>query len=104
MRISDRYERFTDRVNTTKAGATTSSDQAVGKATPVTAPARAAPQSPAPAARTPHSSLLSVKVSDRAAQLSAGSARLEELRESVRNGTFKVDAHAIAQSLVGEDI
>lgn len=91
MRISDRYERFTDRVSTTKAGATTASDKAVGKTTPVTAPARAA-----------QASLLSVKVSDRAAQLSAGSARLEELKESVRNGTFKVDARAIAQALVGE--
>ena len=89
MRISDRYERFADRVTTAKAGATTASDKAGsgGKAKPV--------------AEQP--SVLSVKVSDRAAQLSAGSTRLDELKEQIRNGTFKVDARAIANKLVGED-
>ena len=48
-------------------------------------------------------SVLSVKVSERAAQLSAGSARLDELKDQIRNGTFKVDARAIANKLVGED-
>ena len=89
MRISDRYERFADRVSTSKAGATAASDKAgaggpkVKKAEP--------------------SGVLSVSVSDRAAQLSAGSSRLDELRDAVRNGTFKVDARAIAEKLVGED-
>lgn len=91
MRISDRYERFTDRVSPSKAGATTASDKSVARAAPVAAPV------------APQPSVLSVKVSDRAAHLAAGSARLEELRESVRNGTFKVDARAIANALVGED-
>ncbi|CAN5925179.1 hypothetical protein BH11MYX4_BH11MYX4_26180 [soil metagenome] len=89
MRISDRYERFADRVSTSKAGATAGSDKAgAGKAKPMTA---AQP------------SVLSVSVSDRAAQLSAGSSRLDELRDAVRNGTFKVDARDIAEKLVGED-
>ena len=88
MRISDRYERFTDRVSTSKPGATTGADKSVGKAAPVTAP---------------QPSVLSVKVSAQAAQLSAGSARLDELKESVRNGTFKVDARAIADALLGQD-
>jgi anti-sigma28 factor (negative regulator of flagellin synthesis) len=51
----------------------------------------------------PQPSVLSVKVSAQAAQLSAGSARLEELKEQVRNGTFKVDARAIANVLVGDE-
>jgi anti-sigma28 factor (negative regulator of flagellin synthesis) len=89
MRISDRYERFADRVSTSKTGATAGSDKAgAGKAKPATA---AQP------------SVLSVSVSDRAAQLSAGSSRLDELRDAVRNGTFKVDARDIAEKLVGED-
>lgn len=87
MRISDRYERFTDRVSTSKTGATTGSDKSVAKI-------------PAVAAQP---SVLSVTVSDRAAHLSAGSARLDELKESVRSGTFKVDARAIANALVAED-
>jgi len=91
MRISDRYERFTDRVSAGKAGATTGSDKsAAGKAGPIAA----VPTQPG---------VLSVKVSDRAAQLSAGAARLEELKDQIRNGTFKVDARAIASKLVGED-
>lgn len=90
MRISDRYERFTDRVTTSKAGAATSGGVATAKAAPV-----------APVANQP--GVLSVKVSAQASQLSAGSARLEELRDQVRNGTFKIDARAIASKLVGED-
>jgi anti-sigma28 factor (negative regulator of flagellin synthesis) len=92
MRISDRYERFTDRVTTSKAGAagaTSGADKSVTKTAAVTAP---------------QPSVLSVKVSAEAAQLSAGSARLEELKQSVRNGTFKVDARAIANTLVGDDV
>lgn len=90
MRISDRYERFTDRLSSSKAGATTGSDKSGAGKEPVKA-----------AAGQP--SVLSVKVSERAAQLSAGSARLDELRDQIRNGTFKVDARAIANKLVGED-
>ncbi len=92
MRISDRYERFTDRASTAKASATTGSDKSgAGKGA---TKAEATPGQPA---------VLSVQVSDRAAQLSAGSARLDELRDQIRNGTFKVDARAIANKLVGED-
>jgi anti-sigma28 factor (negative regulator of flagellin synthesis) len=92
MRISDRYERFTDRLSSSKAGATTGSDKSgAGKAA---SPTAATPAQPG---------VLSVKVSDRALQLAAGSTRLDELKEQIRNGTFKVDARAIANKLVGED-
>jgi anti-sigma28 factor (negative regulator of flagellin synthesis) len=90
MRISDRYERFTDRLSSSKAGSTTAADKSGAGKEPV----KVVPGEP---------SVLSVKVSDRAAQLSAGAARLDELRVQIRNGTFKVDARAIANKLVGED-
>ena len=90
MRISDRYERFTDRLSSSKAGATAGADKSGAGKEPVKATAS-------------QPSVLSVKVSDRAAQLSAGSARLDELKEQILNGTFKVDARAIASKLVGED-
>lgn len=45
---------------------------------------------------------LEINVSERAQELARGAARLEELRASVRNGTFKIDPHAIAARLVGE--
>ena len=90
MRISDRYERFTDRLSSSKAGATAGTDKSDAGKEPVKATAS-------------QPSVLSVKVSDRAAQLSAGSARLDELKDQIRSGTFKVDARAIANKLVGED-
>ena len=90
MRISDRYERFTDRLSSSKAGSTTSTDKSGAGKEPVKVVAS-------------EPNVLSVKVSDRAAQLSAGSARLDELRDQIRNGTFKIDARAIATKLVGED-
>ena len=93
MRISDRYERFnTDRVQTTKSNATKAADTS---STGTTAAATTtAGQSP----------VLSVSVSDQARGLAAaGSARIEQLRDQVRNGTFKIDAKDIASKLVGED-
>ena len=44
-----------------------------------------------------------VHVSARAEQLASGADRVEELRAAVRNGTFKIDASAIAARLVGDD-
>jgi negative regulator of flagellin synthesis FlgM len=49
----------------------------------------------------------SVTLSARAQELSATSessaARVSALREQLKNGTFRVDAQAIAQKLVGDD-
>ncbi|MDB4942422.1 MAG: hypothetical protein JWP97_1956 [Labilithrix sp.] len=92
MRISDRYERFTERASTSKAGATDKTKAAVGKGS-----------AEKPAAATPDTGVLTVQVSDRAATLAAGAARLEQLKDQIRSGTFKVDAKAIADKLVGED-
>jgi anti-sigma28 factor (negative regulator of flagellin synthesis) len=83
MRISDRYERFLERVGTKgKPGAG-------GKAAPTEG------------AREADTTALKVSVSDEAKALAAGTARLDELRSAVRNGTYKVDAQAIARRLVG---
>lgn len=48
--------------------------------------------------------VLHVQVSERAHELSAKNvARLEELKASIKNGSFKVDADKIATKLVGDD-
>ena len=94
MRISDRYERFTDRVSASKAdkaGGAKGSDPSAAKPGPAVAIAGGG------------ASVLSVHVSDRAAQLSAGSARLEELKARIRDGSFAIDSRAIARSIAGED-
>ena len=94
MRISDRYERFNDRVGAGKAGGPSAAGAAKTDA-----------QSPATktAAARAETSVLWVSVSDRAATLAAGTARLDELKAQIAKGTFKVDAKAIAKSLVGDD-
>ena len=48
-----------------------------------------------------------VKMSSRARELAeaseASSAKVSALREKIQNGTFNIDAHAIAAKLVGSD-
>lgn len=92
MRITDRYERFTDRVGTKEAGAAKPAGTAnADKASSGAGATRGEP------------GVLTVQVSDRAATLNASAARLEELKQQIAKGTFKVDAKAIAKSLVGGD-
>jgi anti-sigma28 factor (negative regulator of flagellin synthesis) len=89
MRITDRYERLmeragpgaarpVDRTEKTGAGGRTAAEPRTG-------------------------SPLEVNVSARAQELAAGASRLQELKASIRDGSFKIDAHAIASRLVGED-
>lgn len=54
-------------------------------------------------ARKSESDVLSVCLSDRATLLSSSAARTEALRTAIREGTFEVDARAIARALV-EDV
>jgi anti-sigma28 factor (negative regulator of flagellin synthesis) len=94
MRISDRYERFNDRVQSPATGAAKASKETSAVADKTAAVASTKGGEPG---------VLTVSVSARAAQLSASSTRLQELKEQVKNGTYKVDAQAIAKSLVGDD-
>jgi hypothetical protein len=86
MRITDRYEALMDRVGSTPT-------RPVGKLERVSA----ARDARGPAAGR----ILDVNVSERAHALASNAARLEALRDAVRNGTYEVDAHAIAARLVG---
>lgn len=85
MRISDRYERFLDRVGSPTAKKTNEKSGAEG------------------ASGASNSDALKVEVSATAKALAAGTAKLDELKASVQNGTYKVDSRAIARKLVGED-
>lgn len=84
MRITDRYQSLMDRVG---AGAARSVDR-TGRAEGVSR------------AKAPESAL-EVTVSDRAQKLASGSARIEELRTAIENGSFVVDSARIARRLVG---
>jgi flagellar biosynthesis anti-sigma factor FlgM len=93
MRIHDAY---------TKLNGPTRTDAATGTRD------TAARAKDAGRAATPHDVSTSVSLSARAQELSAKtdparSARVAALREQVQNGTFTIDAHAIAGKLVGED-
>jgi anti-sigma28 factor (negative regulator of flagellin synthesis) len=95
MRITDRYQSLMDR----SAGAKGAATSAAAKAQQ----AERAAESTRAEGSHKTSDVMQVNVSARARELSAGAARLTELREAVQNGTFKVDADAIAARLVGED-
>lgn len=82
MRITDRYQSTIDRVGARPVEKTPSVEGA------------AQPKGKARAA-------VDVNVSDRAQELAAGAARLEELRVAIRDGTFRVDSQRIAETLVG---
>ncbi len=99
MKISDQYERFTDRGG---AGAVGVSPLAPAKGVSETAPTARARERAGEVRRT-EPGVLSVSVSSRAANLSTSAARLDELRSSIREGTFKIDARAIARALIGEE-
>jgi anti-sigma28 factor (negative regulator of flagellin synthesis) len=87
MRITDRYQSIegTQRVAPAKAAASTS------KAAPTTGTSDGA------------SGVLDVHVSQQAQELSARAGGVEQLKKQIQNGTFKVDADAIASKLVGGD-
>jgi anti-sigma28 factor (negative regulator of flagellin synthesis) len=89
MRIADRYQSLIART-----GATREVDKAkpADKSTAVGASRRFG--SPA---------VLDVNVSARAQELATGSARLAELKASIKDGSFRIDTHAIASRLVGGD-
>ncbi len=93
MRISDRYQRLAP------SPAESSAAREAGKARSVEGRASAA----RPAGAKTSASVLDVRVSDRAQELALGTARLDELKARIRDGSFVVDAHAIAARLVGED-
>ena len=60
-------------------------------------------QAPKTVARAEASEVLNVNVSGKAQELSARAGRLEELKASIRDGSFKADANKIATKLLGED-
>lgn len=84
MRISDRYQ---------------STIEFVSPAKPVQA---AAKSGGAEAKADAASNILDVHVSAQAQALSNRAAGLEQLKAQVQNGTFKIDADAIAAKLVGQ--
>lgn len=88
MRITDRYQALMNRVGTNPTRPAGKVERA-GSARDARGPA---------AGR-----LLDVNVSARAHELASSAARLDALRDAVRNGTYRVDAHAIAARLVGLD-
>ncbi len=61
------------------------------------------PQPLRPSSASATSSNVEVNVSKRAERLACGVERIAELRAAVRDGTFRVDASAIAARLVGDD-
>jgi anti-sigma28 factor (negative regulator of flagellin synthesis) len=87
MRISDRYQ-------------SVESAQRAAKAAPVASTSKAAP---AAGTTDGTSGILDVHVSAQAQELSARAAGVEQLKQQVQNGTFKVDPDAIAAKLVGGD-
>ncbi len=80
MRINDRYAKFLDRVL-----------PQTGK------PAEKVKES---GAGTKPSAALAVKVSERAQELATRADRVEELKSAIANGTYKVDARALASRLL----
>ena len=85
MRIQDRYERLLPQTVAPSAAA----GGAKGKA---------------PAASGAHvtgRASVEVSLSARAQELSSGASRVDELRAAIQAGTFRVDAFAIAERLVG---
>ncbi len=88
MRITDRYQPLMERAGT-------------GAARPVDKASRTEGATRAKGKAQDGASALEVSVSDRAQELAAGSARLEELRTAIKDGSFVVDAQRIAQRLVG---
>lgn len=92
MKITDRYQSLMDRVGPNKSAAT----KGVDKIANGEAAAKGGPEVKGDA--------VSVNVSAKAQEMSkAGAARIDELKAAIANGTFKVDAHAIAAKLVGDD-
>ncbi|HVH43895.1 MAG TPA: flagellar biosynthesis anti-sigma factor FlgM [Labilithrix sp.] len=89
MRITDRYQGLMDRVAPGAAKAVDKTE----KSEQGSSAAKAKPKATGGA--------LEVSVSDRAQELAAGTARLEELRNAIKDGSFKVDSKAIASKLVG---
>lgn len=92
MKITDRYQNLLEHVGPSKSAAA----KAVEKAAEAGGAAKSGPEVPSDA--------LSVNVSAKAQEISkTRAARVDELRASIANGTFKVDAKAIAAKLVGDD-
>lgn len=81
MRITDRYQSAIERVAPAK---------------PVASTAKAAAT-----AESSSSNVLDVKMSAEAQELSNRAAGVTQLKEQVANGSFKIDADAIASRLVG---
>jgi len=90
MKVTDRYQNLMERVGP-------GSDRTVDK----TDKAGASGRGSTPKIKTPSGHAVEVSVSDRAQELAAGSARLDELRAAIKNGSFKVDSRRIAERLVG---
>jgi len=85
MRITDRYQSSIERAAPAKPVAATA------KTAATTATADSA------------SNILDIHMSAQAQELSNRAAGVEQLKKQVANGTFKVDADAIASKLVGAD-
>ena len=96
MRISDQYERFVDRTTGTGAAQAPARVARAGEAA-------ATAEVPGGEPKEKDSGVLSVTVSGKASDLSDATARVEKLKTAIREGTFKVDARAIAKALVGEE-
>lgn len=95
MRITDRYQSLMERPGAGAAKPVVKTDEAGAANGSRGGTATSATGANAPA--------IQVKVSARAQELAAGSARLEELKASVKAGTFKIDADKIAAKLVGDE-
>jgi anti-sigma28 factor (negative regulator of flagellin synthesis) len=93
MLITDRYQSLMDRA----AGAAKPVEKTEKAGQGAKASAKAA------ASKASAGGVLDVNVSDRAQELASGAAKLDELKASIQNGTFRIDHDAIASRLVGED-
>ncbi len=95
MRIADRYQSLMDRVG-----------PSAGRNVDKTDKSNASAGARGPAAKKPSAgsgAAVQVNVSDRAQELAAGAARLEELKSSIQDGTYEVNPKVIASRLLGEE-
>ncbi len=90
MKVTDRYQNLMERVGPGSARPVDKAEKSATGARTSTAKAK-------PAA----GNAVEVSVSNRAQELAAGAARLEELKTAIQNGTFKVDSRRIAERIVG---
>jgi len=90
MRITDRYLSLVDRAGPARPAGKVDRTGDVGAGR-----ARSFEKAP--------SGVLDVSVSEEAQELASGKLKLEDLKTSIKNGTYRIDPAVIARRMVGGD-